>query len=138
MSSPIGVNPTSVISGSTCAFLGKEAPQVVMAFGFTMQYSAITQLGRYFSSTVQIASEQTVIQTGWHRRIRHPAYTGGWLIAVGLGLGLDTWVGTVIIAVGLFAIYLRRIRVEEEALVSHLGPSYSPYRQNTYHMFPGI
>ena len=110
----------------------------VMAFGITMRYSAITQLGRYFSSTVQIASDQTIIQTGWYRTIRHPAYTGGWLIAVGLGLGLDTWIGTVIIAVGLLAIYLRRIRVEEQALVSHLGPSYSHYRQNTYHMFPGI
>ena len=110
----------------------------VMACGITMRYSAITQLGRYFSSTVQIASGQTVIQTGWYRKIRHPAYTGGWLIAVGLGLGLDTWVGTVIIAIGLFAIYLRRIRVEEQALVSHLGSSYSHYRQNTYHMFPWI
>ena len=110
----------------------------VMAYGIAMRYSAITQLGRYFSSTVQITSDQTVIQTGWYRTIRHPAYTGGWLIAVGLGLGLDTWVGTVILAVGLLAIYRHRIRVEEQALESHLGAAYAHYRQHTYHMFPGI
>ena len=57
----------------------------VMAFGITMRCSALTQLRRCFSSTVQIASGQRVIQTGWYRRIRHPAYTGGRLIAVGLG-----------------------------------------------------
>ena len=111
---------------------------VIMAFGIIMRYSAITQLGRYFSSTVQIASDQTIVQTGWYRRVRHPAYTGGWLIAVGLGLSLDTWLGTLIVAVGLFGIYLRRIRVEERALEKHFGSSYSNYRQNTHHMFPGI
>jgi protein-S-isoprenylcysteine O-methyltransferase Ste14 len=111
---------------------------VVMAAGIAMRYSAITQLGRYFSSTVQITSGQPVVQTGWYRRIRHPAYTGGWLIAVGLGLSLDTWVGATVIAVGLFAIYLSRIRIEEHALVKHLGSAYSDYRQHTYSMFPGI
>ena len=111
---------------------------VVMAAGIAMRYSAITQLGRYFSSTVQIRSDQPIIQTGWYRRIRHPAYTGGWLIAVGLGLSLDTWVGTAVIAVGLFTIYLGRIRIEEQALVKHLGVAYSDYRQHTSSMFPGI
>ncbi|MCY0906810.1 MAG: isoprenylcysteine carboxylmethyltransferase family protein [Sulfobacillus thermotolerans] len=124
----IGLMPTWV------PFVGNA----VMALGITMRYLAITQLGRYFSSTVQIAPGQTVIHSGWYRKIRHPAYTGGWLIAVGLGLGLDTWVGTIIIAVGLFAIYRRRILIEEQALVSHMGSSYSHYRQHTYHMFPWI
>lgn len=111
---------------------------VVMAFGIVMRYSAITQLGRYFSLTVQISANQPIIQSGWYRRIRHPAYTGGWLIAVGLGLSLDTWIGTFVMAVGLFVIYLRRIHVEEGALMKHLGATYSNYRQRTYHMFPGI
>lgn len=110
----------------------------VMAFGIVMRYSAITQLGRFFSTTVQIASDQSVIQTGWYRHLRHPAYTGGWLISVGLGLGLDTWMGTLVLAIGLWAIYLRRIRVEEQALVVHLGKPYEEYRRHTRRMFPGV
>lgn len=110
----------------------------VMACGIVMRYSAITQLGRYFSLTVQISSHQTLLQTGWYHRIRHPAYTGGWLIAVGLGLSLDTWIGTLVIAVGLLVIYRRRISVEEQALVQYFGSAYERYRQHTYYMFPGI
>ena len=72
-----------------------------MAFGITMRCNAITQLGRYFSSTVHIASDQTIIQTASYRTIRHRAYTGGWLIVVGLAFGLATWIGTVIITVGV-------------------------------------
>ena len=110
---------------------------VIMAFGIFMRYGAITQLGRFFSTTVQVASDQTVIHSGWYRLVRHPAYTGGWLIAVGLGVGLDTWIGTLIIAVGLFAIYAYRISVEEQALVAHLGTAYRDYRRHTRRMFPG-
>lgn len=110
----------------------------VMALGIFVRYSAITQLGRYFSSTVQIATDQPVIDIGWYRRIRHPAYTGGWLIAVGVGLSLDTWVGTLIIGLGLLALYYQRICVEEQALVQHLGSAYASYRQRTDRMFPGI
>jgi len=46
---------------------------------------------------------------------RHPAYTGAWLIAVG-------------IATVLFPTYLHQINVKEPALLIHLGLAYSNYR----------
>ena len=67
-----------------------------------------------------------------------PAYTGGWIIAVGVGLELNTWMGTLIIAVGLWAIYYHRIRVEEEELVARLGSPYEEYRRESWRMFWGI
>lgn len=130
-----------LLSTNKVGLMAQWVPYVgngVMALGIIMRFSAIRQLGRYFSSTVQTSPDQTVIHTGWYRRIRHPAYTGGWLIAVGLGLGLDTWVGTLIIGGGLLAIYNQRIRVEEQVLVQHFGSAYASYRQRTNRMFPGI
>ncbi|MCY0880669.1 MAG: hypothetical protein OWS74_01625 [Firmicutes bacterium] len=50
---------------------------VVMGLGIIIRYSAIMQLRRYLSTTVQVASDQTIIQSGWYRKIRHPADTGG-------------------------------------------------------------
>jgi len=53
-----------------------------------------------------------------HRMVpqnRHPAYTGAWLIAVG-------------IATVLFPTYLHQINVKEPALLIHLGLAYSNYR----------
>ncbi|MDA8192899.1 MAG: isoprenylcysteine carboxylmethyltransferase family protein [Thermaerobacter sp.] len=111
---------------------------LVMAMGIVVRYGAIMQLGRYFSPTVKTASDQVVIQSGWYRVIRHPAYAGIWLIAVGLGLGLDSWVGAVMLAIGLLGMLGYRIRVEEAALLDHLGADYAEYCRRTWRMFPWV
>jgi protein-S-isoprenylcysteine O-methyltransferase Ste14 len=132
---------TFLLSMYRLGIMPKWVPYIgncVMVFGLFMRYSAITQLGRFFSTTIQVTDNQTVVSSGWYRYIRHPAYTGGWIIAVGVGLELNTWIGTLIIAVGLWAIYYHRIRVEEEELVARLGSPYEEYCRKSWRMFWGI
>ncbi|MDQ0191268.1 isoprenylcysteine carboxylmethyltransferase family protein [Alicyclobacillus cycloheptanicus] len=111
---------------------------VLMASGIVIRFSAIRQLGRFFSPLVNVAEDQQIIQTGWYRHIRHPAYTGGWITAVGIALSLRTWWGAVLCGVGLFLLYLYRIHVEEQALVDHFGEPYRSYMKRTKRMFPGV
>ncbi|WP_373278584.1 methyltransferase family protein [Alicyclobacillus shizuokensis] len=85
-----------------------------------------------------MVSNQEIVQTGLYCWIRHPAYTGGWFVAVGIGFGLRTWWGVLLCGVGLFLIYAYRIRVEEKVLVEHFGLSYVEYRRHTRRMFPEI
>jgi protein-S-isoprenylcysteine O-methyltransferase Ste14 len=54
--------------------------------GIALRFYAITVLGAFFTTTVAVASEQTVIETGPYRLIRHPSYTGLLMILLGLGL----------------------------------------------------
>lgn len=111
---------------------------ILMIAGMGIRFSAIVQLGRFFSPTVGIVSNQEIVQSGLYRRIRHPAYTGGWISIVGIGLGLGTWWGVLLCGVGLFFIYAYRISVEERAMIQHFGDEYRKYKKSTRKMFPGL
>ena len=110
----------------------------LMIMGMVVRFSAIYQLGRFFSPVVGVVSDQEIIQSGWYRLIRHPSYTGGWITFIGIGLGLRTWWGTLLCGVGLLLIYGYRIRIEERAMINHFGDRYINYKQSTKRMFPGI
>lgn len=111
---------------------------VLMVIGMVIRFSAIHQLGRFFSPVVGVVSDQELVQIGWYRWIRHPAYAGGWITAVGIGLGLRTWWGILVCGIGLLLIYAYRIHVEERAMVHLFGEKYLRYMQSTKRMFPGI
>lgn len=109
-----------------------------MLAGMAVRYSAIAQLGRFFSPVVGVVSDQEIVHSGLYRRIRQPAYTGGWITAVGIGLSLRTWWGAALCGVGLLLLYIYRIHVEEKMMIRHFGEKYLTYRKFTWKMFPGI
>lgn len=111
---------------------------IVMVMGIGIRFSAILQLGRFFSPVVGVVSNQEIIQSGLYHWIRHPAYTGGWLIMVGIGLSLRTWWGVILCAVGSWLLYVYRIHVEEEMLIQHFGEKYVEYIKTTKRMFPWV
>ncbi len=110
----------------------------LMIIGMIVRFSAIYQLGRFFSPVVGVVSNQEIIQSGWYRLIRHPSYTGGWVTAIGTGLGLRTWWGALLCGVGLLLFYGYRIHIEERAMIHHFGDKYLNYMHSTKRMFPGI
>jgi protein-S-isoprenylcysteine O-methyltransferase Ste14 len=96
-------------------------------------YSAWT----FFSPVVGVVSNQEIVKTGLYRWI-HPAYTGGWVTAIGIGLGLSTWWGALLCGNGLLLIYMYRIHIEEKLLVQNFGENYLEYQKSTRKMFPGV
>ncbi|TMF41645.1 MAG: hypothetical protein E6I32_20210, partial [Chloroflexi bacterium] len=56
--------------------------------GMALRLYAIHVLGASFTTAVAVAPQQTVIETGPYRLIRHPSYTG--LLITLLGLGLES------------------------------------------------
>jgi protein-S-isoprenylcysteine O-methyltransferase Ste14 len=95
-------------------------------------------LGRYFTGNVKAESDQPVIQEGAYRWIRHPSYSGGMLMYIGVGLALTNWLSLLIIAGTGFAAYLYRVRVEERALVEKLGSRYEEYMRRTKRFIPFV
>ena len=94
---------------------------VSMVLGIIIRQWSIAVLGSFFSPTVGIHNNQKVVDNGPYRVIRHPSYTGGLLIMIGLGLALQSW-GAVLVTILVFSLaYGYRIRVEEKALISKLG-----------------
>lgn len=112
---------------------------VLMYAGIALRFCAIRVLGRSFTTSVAVAPEQAVIETGPYRLIRHPSYTGILITLLGLALSLtNNWLSSLVM-VGCTLIGLSyRIWVEEHVLQEHLGQPYQEYMQRTKRLIPFV
>jgi len=111
----------------------------LLYLGIALRFYAISTLGAFFTTAVAITPEQTVIQTGPYRLIRHPSYTGFLLALLGVGLcvfanwlSLLVLMGCALIALGY------RIAVEERVLQKQLGQPYQEYMRRTKRLIPFV
>lgn len=108
----------------------------IMWLGIAFRYYAMRVLGRYFTFDVAVHTNQTVIEAGPYRYIRHPSYTGALITLFGFGLSLGNWAGLLaLLACGAIG-YSYRIKVEESALAASIGAPYKQYMQRTHRLIP--
>lgn len=106
--------------------------------GIALRLFAFTVLGAFFTTTVAVAPEQTVIEAGPYRLIRHPSYTGLLILLLGLGLCLTNWL-SLLVLMGCAALgFWYRIRVEERVLKAQLGQQYQEYMRRTKRLIPFV
>ena len=104
--------------------------------GLLIRWTAIIQLGRFFTVNVAIADDHRLITTGLYRYVRHPSYTGSLLIFFGLGLCLLNYCALAAVFLPICAAFLWRIRVEEQALRAAFGVRYDDYARGTGSLLP--
>lgn len=95
-------------------------------------------LGAFFTPTVTIANDHRVVDQGAYKLLRHPSYLGALMTLAGLGLALGNWGSLVLMVVGSWAIYIYRIEVEETALESALGASYTQFKNSRKRLIPFV
>lgn len=107
--------------------------------GIALRFYAITVLGAFFTTTVAVTPNQTVIETGPYRLIRHPSYTGFLMTWLGFALSLtNNWLSLLVI-MGCTLIGLSyRIQVEEHVLQERLGQPYQEYMRHTKRLIPFV
>ena len=105
--------------------------------GIALRWYAVLVLGRFFTTRVMTAPDQTVIQKGPYRLVRHPSYSGLLLIALGLLLCSTNWLSLACFAIALPG-FAYRISVEESALVAALGDAYRDYMRRTKRLVPFV
>jgi len=93
-------------------------------------------LGKYFTGAVIVNPDQPVIDKGPYRWIRHPSYTAGIMIFLGIGIALGNWLSIIIFFAVPCFIYPRRIKVEEKALLETIGEPYRAYMARTKRFIP--
>jgi protein-S-isoprenylcysteine O-methyltransferase Ste14 len=111
---------------------------VVFWSGIALRVWSFRTLGRYFTFTVQTSSVQPVIADGPYRLIRHPGYAGLLLIVAALGLFIGNWLSFICLTVTTTGALVYRIRVEEQALIQHLGDPYRAYAARHKRLVPFI
>jgi protein-S-isoprenylcysteine O-methyltransferase len=106
--------------------------------GALLRAWAVAELGNFFSWHVRVQPEQQVICTGPYRLLRHPSYTGAWLLYVCCLLFIHAWVVSALCSAFLLAGFLRRIRYEEGLMLDSFGQQYQSYCQGVKRLVPLI
>ncbi|MDP9254255.1 MAG: isoprenylcysteine carboxylmethyltransferase family protein [Verrucomicrobiota bacterium] len=112
----------------------------VMLFvpGLLLRWWAIIVLGRFFTLDVQIAKDHELVEAGPYRLVRHPSYTGVLMAFLGFALTLGNWAAILVVVVPIFAAFIRRMNVEEGALLAALGKRYAAYMARTKRLVPSV
>jgi protein-S-isoprenylcysteine O-methyltransferase Ste14 len=108
-----------------------------LALGLTIETASIAlavwarrHLGRNWSAEVRIAVGHQLVRSGPYRFMRHPIYVAMLGIFVGAAIVSGQYSG--LVAVVLLAIlYMRKTRLEEQALSSTFGAEWDDYRRGT-------
>jgi protein-S-isoprenylcysteine O-methyltransferase Ste14 len=111
---------------------------VVMVCGTLLRMHCWKALGQFFTHTVTIADDHQVINIGAYRWLRHPAYLGGWLNLIGMGVAMGNFASVGVLTIGSFAMFLYRIEVEEAALEAALGESYRSFKKTRKRLIPFV
>jgi len=95
-------------------------------------------LGEYFTGDVRARSDQPVIRKGPYAVVRHPSYTAGMMMAMGVGLALGNWVSLALVTITTIAVYCYRVSIEEKALLATIGEPYRVYMKERKRFIPYI
>ena len=93
-------------------------------------------LGKYFTGDVKAMPDQPVITSGPYRWVRHPSYTAGMMMFIGIGLALGSWVSFVLLTIATIATYSYRVAVEERVLLETIGEPYASYMKQRKRFIP--
>ena len=106
--------------------------------GAVLRRLCFNALGTSFTGTVIVAKDQAVVQSGPYRFVRHPSYTAAFLMFIGIGLALGSWLSVAILFLAHCYLYGRRVAVEERALLDTLGTPYREYMSRTRRFIPFV
>ena len=115
---------------SAVPIVGVVAGDLLIAVGFLIVF-LVFRANTFTSGTIEIAENQTVIDTGPYALVRHPMYSGALVMFVGMPLALGSWWGLAP-AAGILPILGWRLSREESFLVDNLA-GYQAYRAKVRH-----
>jgi protein-S-isoprenylcysteine O-methyltransferase Ste14 len=95
-------------------------------------------LGEYFTGDVKATPDQPVITSGPYRWVRHPSYTAGMVMFIGIGLALGSWLSFALLTIATIATYGYRVAVEERVLLETIGEPYRSYMKERKRFIPFI
>ena len=78
------------------------------------------------------------MQSGPYEFIRHPAYAGYVLIALGITVGYSSLAGLILIPVLLLPAVIYRLSIEDKFLAQRFGDQFNAYAKKTARLIPGI
>lgn len=110
----------------------------VFSFSLWLLWRSHVDLGRNWSSRLEIQPGQTLITGGVYSRIRHPMYAAHILWAVAQPLLLWNWIAGPAFLVTFLPLYLVRVPREEKMMLSRFEEQYRAYIKQTGRVIPRL
>ncbi|MEA2762654.1 MAG: hypothetical protein QOD47_1938 [Gemmatimonadaceae bacterium] len=114
------------------------AGTLLIVLGSLLRRYCFRTLGEYFTGDVKAKADQPVITSGPYRWVRHPSYTAGIMMFIGIGLALGSWFSFGLLAIATIATYAYRVKVEERVLLETIGEPYRSYMKQRKRFIPYI
>ena len=107
---------------------------ILVVLGFFIVFLVFRE-NTFASATIEIATDQKVISTGFYSMVRHPMYSGALIMLFGTPLALGSWWGLLMLIPFVLIIILRLLG--EEKFLSKNLPGYDEYCQKVrYRLIP--
>ena len=106
--------------------------------GIAIRWRSKKALGDLFTYDVRTSDAQPVVTTGPYRWVRHPAYLGMCLALTGFAALLGNWLSLLVFVPVMLVGVVRRIRVEESALLAASGDAYGDYAHGRARLVPHV
>jgi protein-S-isoprenylcysteine O-methyltransferase Ste14 len=107
----------------------------LFAIGMSLIFWSGIILGKMYSADVTLQEDHHLVTTGPYKYIRHPRYTGGILLAFGMSLLYNSWVGLAL-SFAFIGVIIFRIRDEEDLMQQAFGQEWEHYCQRTRRLVP--
>jgi protein-S-isoprenylcysteine O-methyltransferase Ste14 len=111
---------------------------LLMILGSLLRRYCWRTLGESFTGDVSVRPDQQIISSGPYRLVRHPSYTAGMLMYIGIGLALGSWFSLALLTIATYATYSYRVIVEERVLLDALGEPYAAYMKERKRFIPYV
>jgi protein-S-isoprenylcysteine O-methyltransferase Ste14 len=97
-----------------------------------------SDLGTYWSVSLELRENHRLITQGVYRYVRHPMYAALFVYAIGQALTVPNWVAGPSYLVAFGILFALRIGAEERMMLETFGDEYAAYRARTKRLVPGI
>ena len=112
------------------------AGDVLAALGFLIIFIVFKE-NSFTAATIEVTSDQKVVETGPYAFVRHPMYSGALVMLLGTPLALGSWWG-LLMFLPITLVIVWRLLDEEKFLAEHL-PGYPDYRKKVrYRLIPCV
>jgi protein-S-isoprenylcysteine O-methyltransferase Ste14 len=101
-------------------------------------YRTHSDLGHNWSVSLDLRERHTLVTTGVYAVVRHPMYSGFWLMALAQVLLLPNWVAGPAGLVGFAILFFGRVGREEDMMINAFGDEYRVYMKRTARVIPWI
>ena len=110
----------------------------MMVLGIALRFWSMRVLGEHYTRTLKVSDQQTLVDSGPYRLIRHPGYLGTLLVWIGASIAMLNWITILVVTIMMLAAYIYRIHNEEAMLLESFGDAYQWYRLHTWRLIPLI